>query len=399
MTIENTFSITNICPVCSSFDLIPFIGIPDVPIFCNQLFPSYEQAIQTTKGNINLSFCQNCGHVFNTVFDPDLLSYSQAYENSLHFSPRFQEYAESLARTLIQKYDLNRKDVIEIGCGKGDFLNMLCELGDNTGIGFDPSYDEDRFSKNDNARFKVIQDLYSEKYSDQKADIICCRHVLEHINSPRDFLHSVRRTVGENLNTIVFFEVPNVMFTLKDLGIWDLIYEHCAYFSASSLRYIFQSTGFEVLFQEETFGSQFLCIEAKPTEGSNKKNQYSLDNLESISTCVDAFNKSYTNKVKEWQHDLEKMKQEGQKVVVWGGGSKGVTFLNTLKVKDHIDYIVDINPHKQGMYVAGTGQKIVAPEFLKGYRPDIIIIMNPVYTEEIQKIAQQHNVDCLFTPI
>jgi hypothetical protein len=68
---------------------------------------------------------------------------------------------------------------------------------------------------------------------------------------------------------------------------------------------------------------------------------------------------------------------------LWGGGSKAVAFLTTLGVTDQIGCVVDINPHKHGTYMAGTGQEIVAPDQLKKYRPDTVIIMNPVYRAEI----------------
>jgi hypothetical protein len=81
------------------------------------------------------------------------------------------------------------------------------------------------------------------------------------------------------------------------------------------------------------------------------------------------------------------MVQAGQRTVVWGGGSKGVTFLNTLKIQDQIEYVVDINPRKQGMYIAGTGQRIVSPEFLQDYQPDALIVVNPIYQGEVQQLA------------
>ena len=82
------------------------------------------------------------------------------------------------------------------------------------------------------------------------------------------------------------------------------------------------------------------------------------------------------------------MAQAGQRVVVWGGGAKGVTFLNTLKTQDQIEYVVDINPRKQGRYVPGTGQQIVPPEFLRDYQPDVVIVMNPIYKSEIEQIIK-----------
>jgi hypothetical protein len=92
----------------------------------------------------------------------------------------------------------------------------------------------------------------------------------------------------------------------------------------------------------------------------------------------------YETKREQWRAALAEWKSTGQKVVLWGGGSKGVAFLTTLgQTLDDIAYAVDINPVKTGTFMAGTGQEIVAPAFLKEYRPDVVIIMNPVYREEI----------------
>ena len=88
-----------------------------------------------------------------------------------------------------------------------------------------------------------------------------------------------------------------------------------------------------------------------------------------------------------WRTRLERIKAKGQVAVVWGTGSKAVTFLNTMQA--HIEYAVDINPQKQGKYVAGTGQKIVSPQYLRSYKPDIIIVMNPIYIREIRALSRK----------
>ena len=46
--------------------------------------------------------------------------------------------------------------------------------------------------------------------------------------------------------------------------------------------------------------------------------------------------------------------------------------------------MVDISPYRQGTYMAGTGQKIVDPEFLTIYRPHTVIVMNAIYLKEIE---------------
>ena len=139
-----------------------FIEINKIPIFCNLLYSTRGKALEAAQGSMKLTFCQACGHIFNLAFDPDLLQYDTGYENSLHFSPCFQQYVKSTAANLISAYHLYGKDIIEIGCGKGEFINLLCENGQNRGLGFDPSYVTG--ISNTGSSIKFIKDYYSEKY-------------------------------------------------------------------------------------------------------------------------------------------------------------------------------------------------------------------------------------------
>lgn len=376
-------SATVTCPVCGSGNVQIFFAMTNIPVHCNVLLATASEALNVPRGNMQLGSCTACGHLYNYAFTPNLMSYTQAYENSLDFSPRFQRYAEELATGLIGRYSLHGKTIIEIGCGKGDFLKLMCDLGENRGIGFDESYQPDL--KNERERFTVIQDFYSEKYSHYNADFVCCRHVLEHINSPRDFISNIRKSVGRRMDCALYFEVPNALYTLKELGIWDLIYEHCSYFTANSLSRLFTLSGFAVTKLEEQFGGQFLGIEALPSNDENPKWNTQIE-PETITTLVSAFAESYRTKVEMWKHTLEQLKKEGKRVVVWGSGSKGVTFLNVLKQTANVRYVVDINPRKQGMCVAGTAQQIVAPAFLREYKPDVVIVMNTIYEDEIRQM-------------
>ena len=313
------------------------------------------------------------------------MEYAQSYENPLHFSSRFQEYALSLVKDLVDRYGLIDKDIVEIGCGDGYFLKILCEAGNNRGTGFDPSYGGKESDEGLPDWITIIQEYYSEKHARCKADFICCRHVLEHIHFPCDFLSSIRRTIGDRSDAVAYFEVPNVLFTLRDLGIWDLIYEHCSYFSASSLAHLFHTCGFDVNRLTESFGGQFLCIEAIPrmaTETSEPGGGYDL-----MTMCkdVDAFAEKYHNKIQTHTRNLEKLRSSGESAVIWGAGSKGVTFLNVLGIREEMEYVVDINPSKHGKYIPGTGQKVVPPAMMAEYQPERIFVMNPLYVEEIQK--------------
>ncbi|MFC1889609.1 class I SAM-dependent methyltransferase [Thermodesulfobacteriota bacterium] len=376
------------CVVCLSRDVSIFMEISKVPVFCNVLWSHREDALAAPHADICLGFCRNCGHIFNIAFEPDRMEYVQSYENPLHFSPRFQEYAVSLVEHLVDRYGLIDKDIVEIGCGDGYFLKILCEAGNNRGIGFDPSHSGKKTDETLPERIAIIQDYYSEQHAHYKADFICCRHVLEHIRFPRDFLNSVRRTIGGRSDAVTFFEVPNVMFTLRDLGIWDLIYEHCSYFSSNSLAHLFHACGFDVNRLTESFGGQFLCIEAIPRKAPETQRPHDGNDFMRMRKDVDAFTEKYHAKIQTHKHNLKRLCASGENAVIWGAGSKGVTFLNVLGIREEMEYVVDINPHKHGKYIPGTGQRVVPPQFLAEYRPDLIFVMNPLYLEEIHKILE-----------
>jgi 2-polyprenyl-3-methyl-5-hydroxy-6-metoxy-1,4-benzoquinol methylase len=374
-----------LCPLCFQADIFRFITIDDVPVHCNVLRSTRKEAVNVKRAEIALAHCRQCDHIFNLTFEPQQMDYGQQYENSLHYSPHFQKYAGSLAQRLVKTYNLYGKTIMEIGCGRGDFLNMLCELGDNSGIGFEPSYQNSRGQSMTQRRLSIIRDFYSDKYTDYCTDFIVCRHVLEHIDSPRSFIRMVRATIGSNAETVVFFEVPNIEFTLRDLGIWDLIYEHYGYFSQASLSYLFSSSDFVIHNIEAVFGGQFICLEASLSDNSSDVNRGRMEKTDKLDFFVRSFSDRYDRKVNEWQRRVKKLADSDKKTVVWGAGSKGISFLNQTQGKNHIKYIVDVNPYKHGKFIAGGGQEIVPPDFLKRYGPDIVIVMNHIYHKEIQQ--------------
>lgn len=376
------------CPICGSKQLQTFFETTAVPIHCNILWPRRDAAQNCPRGDIQLAFCPVCSFVTNLKFEQERLEYTEAYENPLHFSPYFRVYAKSLAEGLIERYNLYNKNIIEIGCGDGYFLELLCELGNNRGVGFDPAYSEKEKHCEKRNQVKFIQDIYSERYGNYPADLIVSRQTLEHVQNPKAFVKKLRHAIGNRINSYTLFEVPNALNIFQKLSIWDIIYEHCSYFTPLSLSLIFSSSGFQVCDLTEEFGDQFLCVHARLSNQDNPNSDYkSPIKAKQIASYITSFATKYQNKIEMYRRKLTNVESRGQNAVIWGAGSKGVTFLNTLK-NLQIEYAVDINPHKQGMYVPGTGQRIVHPEFLRDYQPDIIIVMNPIYKNEIQQITK-----------
>jgi hypothetical protein len=373
------------CTVCGSSNVIPLIDIAGLPAFSNVLWHTRQDALNAPRGDIRLKFCLDCGHLFNASFEPSLADYAQDYDNSLHFSERFQAYASALADHLIERYQLRGKDIIEIGSGQGDFLKLLCLRGGNRGMGFDPSTARVPDIHTGDSDVVFVQDYYSERYAECAADFICCRHVLEHIDDPIDFIRRLRRNIGNRTKTIVYIEVPNALFILRDLSIWDIIYEHCSYFCRSSLTKAFASSGFRTCDTDETYDGQFLFVEALPVPGAVPSAPDASNDAERPVTYVPSFAAAYQAKIDAWQDRLVTWRTHDRRVVVWGAGSKGTSFLNTLKTSHQIEYVVDINPRKQGKFIAGTGQSIVPPDFLRDYRPDVVVVMNQNYEAEIRR--------------
>lgn len=380
-------SVDHVCPACRSIGMSVFYEVKNVPVNSVLLVMNREEALNFQTGDIALAVCPACGFISNIAFDEALTQYTARYEATQGYSPTFNKFHEALARDLIERYDLHGKDIIEIGCDKGDFITMLCEMSDNRGIGFDPAYVPGRHPSSAADRLTFIPDFYSEKYTDYAADFICCKMTLEHIPDVGDFIATVRRSIGDKPDTVVFFQIPNGRYVLCDVAFWDIYYEHCSYFTKGSLARLFRANGFEVKDLWTVYDDQYLMIEARPAEAAPSPTSLPEEETPAETLgMVDFFVEHYEAKRDNWRAELTRMKASGQKVVLWGGGSKGVAFLTTLdQTLADIGYAVDINPIKTGTFMAGTGQEIVAPSFLKEYRPDVVIIMNPVYREEITR--------------
>lgn len=377
------------CHSCGMQEMSIFYEVKSIPVHSCLLMPSHKEAVSYPKRDLRLGFCHACGFIQNTVFDPTVHEYSTKYEETQAFSPRFNRFAEDLVRRLIERYDLRGKDVLEIGCGKGEFLVQLCEMGKNRGIGIDPGYIPERTTSTAATRLRFIQDFYSEKYAHLTADFVCCRHTLEHIQPTRQFVQMVRNAIGDRGETIVFFEVPDVARILKEQVFVDIYYEHCSYFSLGSLARLFRACGFEVLELAKDFDDQYLLIEARPSTGATERFFPCEDDLDELAHDVRLFEASYARHLQQWQNKLQQVAERGQRAVLWGAGSKAVAFCTTLDINGEIEYLVDVNPHKHNKFLPGTGHKVVSPQFLKEYRPDVVIAMNPIYCDEIRSDLTQ----------
>lgn len=389
----------NVCPSCGHKELSLFYEVRNVPVHSCLMMPTRQEALDFPCGDVVLGFCEHCGFITNVTFDPQVEAYAPNYEDQQSFSPTFNKFAHQLANRLLDKYDLHSKNIIEIGCSKGDFLLLLCELGHNRGTGIDPSVVPGRVQSEAAERVIFIQDYYSERHSEYVGDFICCRHTLEHIHPTAEFISTVRRSIGDRLDTAVFFEIPDTVRVLQDLAFEDIYYEHCSYFTPGSLARLFRSCGFEVSELYRAYDEQYLLIEARPVAMLSDKVHALEESIEQTAQDVTNFASHICSKLQAWKRHLFQMQNQGKRVALWGSGSKCVAFLTTLGIKEQIQYIVDINPYRHGKFIPSIGKEIVPPEFLKEYKPDQVIVMNAIYCNEIQQMLDGMGVITEVVPV
>jgi len=376
------------CIICGSPTNFPIIDLPPIPIDTNRIWSSRDAASAVPKAPINLVHCRNCDHVFNRSYDDDLVDYEEDYENSQMFSPLFRKYCQDISDQLITRHCVRHKHIVEIGGGKGDFLRIICERGDNLGVSFDPSYRPepgDDIPKN----VRFITDYYTAKYAQEPVDLIVCRQVLEHLWNARDLIATVREAIGDRYDIIVYFEVPNGDFILREQAFWELHYHHCSYFTKASIIKLFTECGFRVLEVQENFGGQFLAIQACAANELASFRTLPQSHLSKNATAAlcEVFETAFRERVKSWLDLVDRFRAERKRVVAWGAGAKGVTFLNLVNPSgDVISHVVDINPRKVGRFVPGSAQEIIPPEVLRELRPEVVLLMNGIYRQEIGSV-------------
>ena len=321
-----------------------FYAVRGVPVQSSLRIDNAADAEAFPTGDVVLAQCETCAFVTNIAFDETRLIPSRACEVGHACSRAYAEYEKRLAAGWIDRFDLRGKTLIEIGCGQGEFLELLCEMAGARGIGFDPLVRRER-SKAGDALF--VAGPFEDFVEGIRGDFIFCRHTLEHIAEPLKFLSLLRPAAD---HTPVVFEVPDSGRVLAEGAFWNIDYEQSSYFSPASLTRVFQRAGFEVTGTTPAFANEHVVLEAAAEPvGGQKRDMPSLSELRAATNFV----RIATAKMNHWLTFLANARQAGRKCVIWGGGSKAVGFVTTLGVEDAFACVVDINPAKQDSYLPG----------------------------------------------
>lgn len=329
-----------------------------LPLLQNQMFENAQDARICAVGDVDLVEDLESGLVYNAAFDPSLLTYTNDYQNEQGYSVTFKEHLEAVSAIIFDHMDTS--SLVEVGCGKGRFLELLASRGAQV-HGYDPTYE------GDNPR--IVREFFGPNAKIRASGLIM-RHVLEHIQNPFEFLEMLAAANGGK--GLIYIEVPCFDWICRNKTWYDVFYEHVNYFRMSDFHRMFG----RVLFAERVFGEQYLAVVAD-LESLRKPEFDPADRANLPADFAPAVRANETGRPK----------------VIWGGASKGVIFsIFCARSGIKIDTVVDISPSKQGKYLAVTGHKVQAPDVLNALGPSDIYIMNPNYKSEIVAHAgPQHN--------
>lgn len=373
------------CPACGHDGLDEFYRIDNVPVHSCLMLNTRQEAEDFPKGDVRLALCDGCGFIFNLVFDTKWSAYAPNYEDQQSFSPTFNSFAGTLAKELVHRHNLFDKNIIEVGCSKGDFLALLCEFGRCHGVGIDPSAVAGRVESPAMKNIRFINEYYNEEHIEIPADFICCRHTLEHIQPVYKFMSLLKNAASTGTKKTVMVEIPDMKRVLETCAFEDIYYEHCSYFTPGTYARLFRNVGFDISDLRLEYDDQYLIAELGIGDSSVSKEYPIEESVAETKLMVAKFKNRFEEKCAYWTQYFSRMEAENRKVAIWGSGSKCVSFLTTLGLIEKVDVIVDINPNRQGKFAPGLSNQIKSPKELVNLNVSNIIIMNSIYKEEIQR--------------
>lgn len=370
---------TSVCACCGSRDIVAVASTPPLPVNACRLTHSAEVSAATSRRPIELLGCNDCRFLWNRSFDPALLQYDISYEGTQIHSPHFRAYLLETAQHWLHCVGPDIGTVFEVGCGQGEFIDILGTLTHATLVGCDPA---SRGAPNGNITIhpRVLSSLDKRNY-----DVVINRMTLEHIADPEAFICEMADCLAPDGCLIT--QIPNAGRMIDHALFCDLIYEHVNYFNAYAMTRLMRRLGFESNRCELSYDGQHLTVfsyrAADRFEDSGAVHKPDLR----------TFRANAADFAGIWHKRLTGFVQDGYPVFVWGAGSRATTFLNALPDPDLIKGVIDINPRRHGTFVQGTSCLTEAPERLCGVGAAKVVIMNPIYRDEIQAMMATLAVD------
>mgnify|MGYP001375346283 CR=1 FL=1 len=339
-------------------------AVEGLPLIQNRVHPDRASAEACETGDIRLTQDLKTGLIYNQAFEESRVIYDGNYQNEQANSSFFCRHLHEIAHLL--ETHMSDASLIEVGCGKGVFLESMAQRGFAI-TGMDPAYEGEN---------SAIRKEFFDEHSGITGDGIILRHVLEHISDPITFLQRIRDANGGK--GLIYIEVPCFDWIVANHTWYDIFYEHVNYFRLSD----FDRTFGRLVHAERSFGGQYLSVIGDLS---------TLQIPQAISEDEIDFPGDFFSGIEACASRITERAKSGVQTFVWGGSSKGVIFsIYMRRAGVQIAGVVDINPAKQNQYLSVSGQRVMKPVEAMQQFPEgsDVIVMNPNYLSEIRELTE-----------
>lgn len=384
-------NLMDFCPVCNGWDRQLLLNLDNVPYSCAQLFGSVNESKDSVHCELEITLCNDCGHIWNAAYREEFESlYNDDYHSSVTESIQGRQYQDSLAKRLSRLLGTENMEVLEIGCGDGYFLSAMSRYCASA-MGFEPSSTYGIAANRLGIEVKnEIFQIGCHRANLESSDLIVMRHVLEHISGVQGMLKEL--SVRSRKPSYLFIEVPNIIHSLKNNLFFDFYHDHIHYFSAESLQKLAYASGWRC--SSIIDGSdEFLRIVFRNSEDmansmlNTCKTDFSQDSERSIGEvklAVSEFERQFTDWRTQLQSILRGLKSGGNRIAVWGAGARGLALLAGLGLEEgFFQYAIDSDPNKHGKYLPSVYLEVRPPDELSSDDIDCILVTSYTYFEEI----------------
>ncbi|MGA8870469.1 MAG: class I SAM-dependent methyltransferase [Candidatus Acidiferrales bacterium] len=387
------------CRICNSSGIQPVLSLGTTPL-ADGLRRKDQLSGAEPVFPLNVAFCPRCSlmQLLETVPPEQLFCEDYPYYSS--FSPALLKHSRENALDLIAQRKLTRDSlVLELASNDGYLLKNFVECGIPV-LGIDPAEGPARAAEQ--AGVPTLCTFFGEslarelKASGKAADVIIGNNVLAHVADLHGFVEGIRTLLKED--GVAVIEMPYVK-DLVDHCEFDTIYhEHLCYFSVTALDYLFRMHS---LFLNNVKrlsihgGSLRIYVEKKENVSSTVRDMLRMEATEKVNR-ID-FYRDFAKRVEgirsELRRLLEDLKGQGAHIAAYGAAAKGSTMINYSGIgTEFVDFVVDRNTHKQGLYMPGKHIPVLAPEALLDQMPGYVLLLAWNFADEIlqqQKEYQQ----------
>ncbi len=333
-----------------------------------QAFPNKDELVIEKGVDIRIKQCPWCGLV-QAVGEP--VSYYRDVIRATGVSEEMRAFRIKQFYDWVEEFRLIDKTVIEIGCGKGEYMSMMESAGSKV-IGLE--HMDENIEVAISSGHHVIKGFIEDENTTIEGypyEGFYIMNFLEHIPNPGEFLRGIANNLTKDGVGLV--EVPNFDMILKESMYSEFIQDHLSYFTAETLTNLLSTNGFEVISVESIWYDYILSAKIRrrpPYDASSFINKQ-----EKLKARVQAF--------------LQRESEQGHKIAVWGAGHQALANLSLLDMAEHIVYVIDSAEFKQNKFTPATHIPILSPDVLNEGRIDTVIVNAGGYSDEIIRIMAE----------